>query len=217
MRKLLFVSILGIALCLPTVLSAQVPLYKETSPYERYTTYAVTLRTGVGLPMSSFKDYIGKSTLLNYSLGGEFVFKRHFSVGALLSYAAFDQRQPRQLYSGDGVDISAVQTRTFTNLSMLATGAYYFTGVNAPLRPYVQAGAGFGLNEYATYWGVISDAENGFRLQVRPALGLKVLFSKKGHLAADVQAAWMYSSFESGYMKNYSNLGLTAGLTYRWW
>lgn len=201
----------------PALLQAQVPIYKEISPYERYTTYAVTVRPGLGLPMGGLKDYISKSTLLNYSIGGEVVFKRRFSVGALVSYGAFEQREPRRVYAGDGVDISAVQTRTFSNVALVATGAYHFAGVNAPLRPYVQAGVGFGLNEYANYWGLISDTQNGFRVQWRPAVGAKILFKKEGHLAADVQAAWMYSPFEYGYMSHYSNVSLSLGLSYRWW
>lgn len=40
-------------------------LFKRESPYERYTTYRVSVTGGLGLPAGTFGDYMDKTSLRN--------------------------------------------------------------------------------------------------------------------------------------------------------
>lgn len=217
MNKLLKNIFTWLALLLPCVSLAQEKLYKVASPYERYTSYAVTLRGGLGLPMAGLKDYIDQSSLKNYSISGEFVLKNRLSFGATLGYNYFKKQVPRQVYHFNNTDVSAVQTRTLTNYSLLATGSYHLANINAPLRPYIQVGIGLVQINYVNYFGILSDSDTGFRLQVRPTAGVRLLFGKDGKVGSDAQVSLAYSPYEYDYMKNYAALSVSVGLYYRWW
>ncbi len=215
-----------IFLCLlvPVALLAQQPVVpRETqavSPYQRYTTYMVTLRYGVAQPLGGLSDYIDQTGTRNFALAGEWVRPGNLSFGAQYSTNSFKKRLPRQLYTfGDGADVSAVQTRTVGIQSLMATGKYHFAGVDARIRPYAQAGLGAALVDYGLYWGNLSDEANGstvhFTAQI--AIGSRFLFSNEGHWGADVQAGYQYAPYERPGISSLSLAGASIGLFYRWW
>ena len=195
-------------------------LFKRESPYERYTTYRVSVTGGLGLAAGTFSNYMTKSTLRNYSVGLEFVFpKNNMSLGVSAGSQYFQNRLPRQIYNFDGQDVSAVQTRTFTAYPLIVTGSYHIGKVNSIIRPYVQVGAGGAYAEVANYWGLIPTGDNGFRFVAQAGAGLRVLFKKTGNWGLELGATYQHMPFtvESEGIKDASTFNARAGLFYRWW
>lgn len=212
------------ALLAPLALLAQQPVVPRqttlASPYQRYTTYMVTLRYGVAQPLGGLAGYIDRTGTRNLMLSGEWVRPGNASFGVQYGSNYFSKRRPRQLYTfGDGADVSAVQTRTVTIQSLLATGKYHFAGVNARVRPYVQAGLGAALVEYGLYWGGLSDEQNGSTVHftAQAAIGSRFLFGSEGHWGADVQAGYQYVPYARAGISSLASAGASIGIFYRWW
>ncbi|MEI7583790.1 OmpW family outer membrane protein [Runella sp.] len=195
-------------------------LFKRESPYERYTTYRVSVTGGLGLPAGTFGDYMDKTSLRNYTLGLDFVFpKNNMSLGVSVGSQYFKNRLPRQVYNFDGQDISAVQTRTFSAYPLVVTGSYHIGKVNSLVRPYIQVGVGGAYAEVANYWGAIATGDNGFKFVAQAGAGVRVLFKKTGNLGLELGATYQHIPFtvESEGIKDASTLNVRAGLFYRWW
>jgi opacity protein-like surface antigen len=195
-------------------------LFKRESPYERYTTYRVSVTGGLGLPAGTFGDYMDKTTLRNYTLGLDFVFpKNNMSLGISVGSQYFQNRLPRQVYKFDGQDVSAVQTRTFSAYPLVLTGSYHIGKVNSLVRPYIQAGVGGAYAEVANYWGTIATGDNGFKFVAQAGAGVRVLFKKTGNMGLELGATYQHIPFtvENEGIKDASTLNVRAGLFYRWW
>lgn len=190
-----------------------------TSPYQRYTTYQVTLRYGVVQPMSGLSDYVSDLGTRNFSLAGEWVLRDKFSFGAQYTDNYFKKRMPRQLYqTTSGADISAVQTRTFSVQSLMATGKYHFADVSSIVRPYVGAGAGVAFADYTYYLGNLeADGKQKFAFAGQVAIGSRFLFGTESHWGADVQLNYQYLPFSYNEVSNGSTVGGWIGIVYRWW
>lgn len=229
MNKVLKITFLCFLVSVSFVAKAQVRIgYQETeqdkkrqdkslSPYLRYNSYRIGLRYGVAQTAGGMSTYIDQLASGQYALAGEMVLTEKFAFGAQIGVGSFKQRMPRQVYNFDGTDISAVQTRSLNRFALLATGTYHVAPVTATLRPYVQAGLGVSLIDYINYWGMLDDAKSTFTYTTQLAAGLQVLFSKEGHLGADLQVHYQYSPFTYDYITNVSTLGGSVGLFYRWW
>ena len=195
-------------------------LFKRQSPYERYTTYRVSVVDGLGVATGTFNDFMTKNTLHNYSLGIDFVFpKNNFSAGMIFGSQYFKNRLPRQVYRFDGQDVSAVQTRVLSAYPVLLTGSYHFSKVNAAIRPYLQVGLGGAFTELSNYYGTITTGDNGFKFTAQATAGTRVLFSTKGNWGLEASATYQHVPFEiaSQSIKDVSSFNLRAGLFYRWW
>ena len=195
-------------------------LFKRESPYERYTTYRVSVTGGLGLPAGTFSDYMDNSTLRNYAVSVDFVFpKNNLSVGASLGSQYFKNRIPRQIYSSENQDVSAVQTRTFSAVPLVLTGSYHIGNVNSIVRPYVQVGVGGAFAELINYWGAIPTGDNGFKFVAQAGAGVRVLFKKQGKLGFEAGATYQHMPFELADegIKDASTLNARVGLFYRWW
>jgi hypothetical protein len=193
------------------------PQPPTTSPYERYNSRQTTFRYGLAFPTGGLRPYLTDPSNLNVSLSVENVFTRRFSVGGQVGYLYFKERLPRQIVSSPGQDLSAVQTRTFTALPIMAIGKYYVTGVNAPVRPYAQLGVGGAFVEYANYFGTLADARNGIRFATGAAVGSRFLFGSKGSFGADLQAGVQLIPFQHADVTNATTLQASVGVFYRWW
>lgn len=195
-------------------------LFKRQSPYERYTTYRVSVTGGLGLPTGTFGNYMDNSTLRNYNVAVDFVFpKTNLSAGLSVGSQYFQNRIGRQVYSSDNQDVSAVQTRTFSTIPLVVTGSYHVGNVNARVRPYVQVGLGGAFAELINYWGNIPTGDNGFRFVAQAGAGVRVLFKKQGKLGLEAGATYQHLPFESVAegIKDASTLNARVGLFYRWW
>jgi hypothetical protein len=198
------------------VVPRQEPL---TSPYQRYTTYQVTFRYGAVQPLSGLSDYVGDLGTRNYSLAGEWVRPNDWSFGVQYSDNYFRKRMPRQVYqTTSGADISAVQTRTFSVQSLLATGKYHFADVTSVVRPYVGAGAGIAFADYTYYLGSLEgDSQRKFKFAGQLAIGSRFSFGRESHWGADVQLNYQYLPFSYNEVSNASTAGGWIGIFYRWW
>lgn len=195
-------------------------LFKRESPYLRYTTYRVSLTGGLGTPVGSFKDFMGNSTLRNYSLAVDFVFpKNNLSLGFAIGSQYFKNRLPRQLFEYSNGAISAVQTRIMSAYPITLTGSYHVGDPNARIRPYVQAGLGAAFTEVSNYYGVLSTGDNGFRFVAQGGAGLRFLLSKTGNVGLEVGAAYQHLPFklENEGISDVSSMNVRVGLFYRWW
>jgi len=195
-------------------------LFKRESPYLRYTSYRVSLTGGLGVPAGTLKDFMESNTFRNYSLAVDFVFpKNNMSVGFAIGSQYFKNRLPRQVYVYDNGAISAVQTRTVTAYPITLTGSYHLGGVNARVRPYVQAGLGAAFTEVANYWGLLSTGDNGFKFVAQGGAGVRVLLSKTGNLGVELGANYQHLPFklESEGINDASSINARVGLFYRWW
>lgn len=225
MKKIKWIGVLvGVMGFAVSVLGQQVidrsQLFKRESPYERYTTYRVSLTGGLGLAAGTFSGYMDKTTLRNYTLGLDFVFpKNNLSLGVSVGSQYFQNRLPRQVYNFDGQDVSAVQTRTFVAYPLIVTGSYHIGKVNSLVRPYVQAGLGGAYAELTNYWGTIPTGDNGFRFVAQAGAGVRVLFKKTGNVGLELGANYQHIPFivESEGVKDASTFNVRAGLFYRWW
>ncbi len=210
----------------PPVLRAQSPYYQPAnpvgtiaSPYDRYTTYQVSVRYTAALPVGDFKNYIDQASVRGVTVLGEWLLPNNFSVGVQAGYQAWSQRLPRQIYQlTDGSELSAVQTRSFTTRPTLQLiGKYHLAPSSAVLRPYVQVGAGGSLTENTTYYGSLSDGGNGFRFAANAAVGTRILFGRNSKFGADLSVGYQHIGANFDYVKTYSALTGSVGLVYRWW
>lgn len=222
--RYLLLGLLGLT---PFLSQAQQPGYYDpnrvgtplptSSPYERYNSRQVTLRYGIAVPTGGLTNYVADPAKLNLSLSIENVFTRRFSLGGQVGYTYFQERLPRQVFSTPGQDISAVQTRTFSAVPVMAIGKAYLTGVNAPIRPYAQLGLGGAFVDYANYYGTLSDAKNGIRFAGTAAVGSRFLFGKRSSFGADLQAGIQFIPFKYADVTNAATLNASVGVFYRWW
>lgn len=194
-------------------------LYTLQSPYERYNHSLVTLRLTGAQPIGNFSsNYIDKFSLENYSLSLESVRQNKLSYGAELGYSFFNKRMPRELFSSEGQDISAVQTRTLSQYQLHGYINYHFTDVNDRIRPYAQLSAGGGLVDYIVYYGTLADQKKKFQLGYGIGLGSKFLLKPDGPLGIDVRVKYNFTSFNYDYVeKGISSLNASVGIFYRWW
>ncbi len=190
-----------------------------SSPYQRYTTYQVTFRYGVVQPLSGLSDYVDDLGTRNFSLAGEWVLRNNLSFGAQYSDNYFKKRMPRQVYqTTSGADISAVQTRTFSVQSLLATGKYHFADVNSIVRPYVGVGAGVAFADYTYYMGSLEgESKQQFAFAGQVAIGSRFLFGRESHWGVDAQLNYQYLPFSYNQVTNGSTVGGWIGIVYRWW
>ncbi|MCU0338815.1 MAG: hypothetical protein MUE30_02940 [Spirosomaceae bacterium] len=195
-------------------------LFKRPSPYERYTTYRVSFTGGLAMPMGTFKEYMNQSTLRNYGLAMDFVFpQNNLSVGLSAGSTYFKHRLPREVQVFEDGAISAVQTRTFSATPILLTGSYHLAKVNAPVRPYVQVGAGAAFANLINYYGSLPTGTDGFKLVGQVGAGVRIQPKKEGKLGFEASANYQYLPFqwESEGISDASTLQIRAGIFYRWW
>lgn len=225
MKKLLLLSgLLAVALA-PLTAWAQYPdsqprnpVGTVVSPYDRYTTYQLSARYTAALPVGDFKNYIDQASVRGFTLTGEWLFPNNVSFGVQAGYQSWTQRMPRAVYQlNDGSDLSAVQTRTFTATPIQLIGKYHLAPSSATIRPYVQLGAGGSLTENISYYGNLSDGDNGFRFAANGAVGTRILFGKNGNFGADLSVGYQHIGANFDYVKTYSAVTGSVGVVYRWW
>lgn len=194
-------------------------LYTLQSPYERYNHSLITLRLTGAQPIGNFSsNYIDKFSMENYSLSLESVRQNQLSFGGELGYSFFNKRLPRELFSSDGQDVSAVQTRTLSNYQLHGFVNYHFTDANARVRPYAQLSAGGGLVDYVVYYGTLADQKKKFQLGYGLGIGSKFLLKPDGPIGIDLRVKYNYTALKYDYVeKGISSLNASVGIFYRWW
>ena len=199
--------------------TASKSLYQLPSPYERFSHFQLTPRVGGARPVGGLADqYIASAAFPTLTLAMEWVQPKRISVGLELGTYSFDKRLSRALYEFDNQQISAVQTRTLRSSFAQGTASYHFASPTASFRPYVQAGIGVELIDYTLYWGGMATSDERFRLSIKPAVGLRYLLSKEGHLGLDARIHYTHTPYAFDYIQDSINtLQFSLGLVYRWW
>ncbi len=217
--KFLTTSLLLVGLSLSAWAQQKPQLYNLPTPFERYSHYNLTVRGGAAIPMGAFSsNYIDKTTIQNYSIALDWIFQKPISIGVEVGKTFYSQKVPRTIYSTNGQDISAVQTRTIGLMPIQGVVSYYFAGTNASIRPYVQLAAGADLLDYTLYYGNLANQQQAVKLTYGAAAGAKFLFKKDGNFGADLRVKYNQTSLNFDYVdKGVSQISATVGLFYRWW
>ncbi len=218
--KIIQVFVLILAATLAAQAQKGPDLYTLDSPYKRYTHNLATFRWSAALPMGSLSDgYIDKASAANYSLSLEWVLRNSpFSIGGEVGKLYFQQRLPRAIYQFDEEDVSAIQTRTYSNVPVQGFVNYHLTPVDARIRPYVQLGAGAHFNNYINYYGTLADQKKQITFGLSGGVGSRFLFKKDGSIGLDLAVRYGQNFFKYEYITNgTANLSASAGLFYRWW
>ena len=190
----------------------------ESSIYDRYVTFNISVRYGISLPMGGQQGYIDKLSPTNLAIDGEWLFPQRFSIGLKTGYQYTNQRLPRQVYQYDNQSISAVQTRTLSIIPAMASLSYYFADNAAAIRPYLQMAGGGAFVDYTNYFGPLADQKSGFKGAIAPAIGLKFYSGREQGLGAEIQAQYQNVFFNYDLLKNSApSLMLSAGISYRFY
>jgi hypothetical protein len=194
-------------------------LYSESSPYERYSHYTATLRGGAGIPVGPFASgYVDKLTLENYALSVDWILQRPVSIGLEAGHTFFSKKLPRTIYSIEGQDISAVQTRTIKLMPIQGVVSFYMGSPAAAIRPYVQLAAGGSLLDYSLYYGSLANQQQSLKFTYGAAIGSRFLFKRDGSVGADLRVKYNQTALNFDYIdQGIGQVNATVGLFYRWW
>jgi hypothetical protein len=220
MNRYILPALLVVALALPALAqTTERPyVYESVSEYDRYVTFNFSARYGVAIPMGGLKSYVGQTSATNLAIDGEWLFPQRFSIGLKSGYQYTSERLPRQTIDYDDQTISAVQTRTFSVIPIMASLSYYFAQNSGAIRPYVQIAGGGAVVDYINYFGALADQSKGFKGAIAPAVGLKFYGRPENKFGAEIQAQYQNVFFNYGQLPgNAPTLMLSAGLIYRWY
>jgi len=221
MKKIIIIALFVIGTLHAYAQEQEAPkLYTLPSPFDRYTHYLATARLTGAMPVGSFADnYIDKASFRNYSISLEWVLRDSpFSLGGELGSSFFEKRIPRAIYENGDETISAVQTRTLSQIPIEVFGNYHFLGKNSTVQPYVQLSGGVSILDYTLYYGNLSSQAQKVRPKYGIGLGSKFLFKRDGAFGVDVRVKYDGVSYKHEYIdKGISSVNGSIGLFYRWW
>ncbi|WP_025763960.1 hypothetical protein [Dyadobacter tibetensis] len=197
----------------------QPKLYTLPSPYERYTYYLATARFGGSMPLGKFSEqYIDKSSFRDISVSLEWVLPNRFSIGGEIGSNYYEKRLPRALYEFGDQTVSAIQTRTLSQVPIQVFANYHLAPKNARIQPYFQVSGGISLVDYSLYYGSLVDQYQKIKPTYGVGVGSKFLFKPDGALGADIRIKYSGTSIKYDYLDgNTATIGASVGLFYRWW
>lgn len=164
------------------------------------------------------KDFIEKSSSRGARVGYRELIREQFAIGLDLTWATFDDYEPRQTYYNQNSTITTDFTNYSNNYGVLLTGDYYFFQ-ERKVMPYVGFGAGLGYNSYKVYYNVYSGGDNSFGFMMRPQAGVWLKFNETKNWVFNAGVHFDFSTAKSadlGY-KNFMNAGLEIGLVFLDW
>jgi opacity protein-like surface antigen len=165
-----------------------------------------------GMPVGSFKDYMGKNSFRGYR--GEILYpvKEQLKVGLGVSYNDFYEKLPRQQYQTSEGTLSAVISNSIQTTPIMIKGEYELTK-NGWIRPYVGLGAGFNLVTYARYFGEFSDKKTGFKPAAGGEAGVNIPFNKETRASGiNIGGHFNYLPFKFNELTNLNNWGIHAAV-----
>ena len=161
-----------------------------------------------GMPVGSFKNYIGKNSFRGYR--GELLFpvSEQVKVGLGVSFNDFYEKLPRQQYqTSDGI-LSAVVSNSIQTTPIMIKGEYELTK-NGWIRPYAGLGAGFNLITYARYFGEFGDKKSAFKPAVGAEAGINIPFNKETRASGiNLGGHFNYLPFKYNELTNLNNWGV---------
>jgi len=171
----------------------------------------------VNQPFSN-KDFIEKSSSRGARVGYREMLREQLALGIDLTWATYDDYEPRQTYNNPNSTLTTDFTNYANNYGALLTGDYYFF-VEKKVMPYVGLGAGLAYNSYKVYYNVYSAGDNSFGFLMRPTAGCWIKFSETKNWGLNAGVHLDFSTAKSsdvGY-KNFMNAGFEIGLVFLDW
>src|SRR6185295_7455748 len=158
-----------------------------------------------GMPVGSFKDYMGKNSFRGYR--GELLYpvNEQLKVGLGVSFNDFYEKLPRQQYQTSEGMLSAVVSNSIQTTPLMIKGEYELTK-NGWIRPYAGLGAGFNLITYARYFGEFGDKKSAFKPAVGGEAGINIPFNRETRAAGiNVGGHFNYLPFKYHDLTNLNN------------
>ena len=162
-------------------------LYLSASSQER--TLKFDLGYKVAMPLGNFRDLTDKTSFNGWDAALMYGINNQISVGLQSGFQDFYQKFPRQVYHGQGTDISAVITNSIQTIPLLLKGKYLFTE-NGPVQPFAALGLGGTLVQYNKYYGQFSDSRSAFGFTAQPEVGVHIPVAR--NIGINIAAAYNY-------------------------
>lgn len=164
------------------------------------------------------RDFIEKPSSRGARVGYRELIREQWAIGVDLTWATFDDYEPRQTYYNQNSTLTTDFTNYANNYGALLTADYYFF-TERKVMPYAGLGAGLAYNSYKVYYNVYSGGDNSFGLMLRPQAGVWIKFNERKNWAFNAGVHFDYSTAKSsdlGY-KNFLNAGFEIGVVFLDW
>jgi opacity protein-like surface antigen len=164
------------------------------------------------------KDFIAKPSSKGARLGYRELIREQIAIGVDVTWATFDDYEPRQTYYSQNSTITTDFSNYANNYAVLLTADYYFFK-ERKIMPYAGLGAGLAYNSYKVYYNVYSGGDNSFGLALRPQAGVWLKFNDRKNWAFNAGVHFDYATAKSvdlGY-KNFLSAGFELGVVFLDW
>ncbi len=172
----------------------------------------------IGVPVGSYADYIGETSLRGGFFSGNIFVTDAFSIGFKFGYNSYHENKDRATYYiGESLAITAA-SYNYIVTAPIQVGGYYHFDLGGTVEPYI--GLGLGVS-YMTQETLVQDFENydyHWAFLLNPEIGLRFPI-KNTPLALTVRAGYnlntsSYTNFGTEY-NNFQNInfGLALGWT----
>lgn len=177
------------------------------------------LSYNVSAPMGSFKnDFINKTSFRGGSGEISYTFNPQFSLGVHSGFQSYYQKFDRQVYKLSGNQtVSAVVSNTIDIVPVMLRGTFspLGTSATAKVQPYVSAGAGLALVNYAQYLGEFGSSQSSSPFAAQAGAGVKIPFGRSyNQTAFKLGATYNYINYKANELTGLNNLGFHAGVVF---
>ncbi|MBO9701460.1 MAG: outer membrane beta-barrel protein [Sporocytophaga sp.] len=166
---------------------------------------------GMGFATGDLKSYIDKKLFDGFSVEGRFFINKNISLGLNVGYNDFRKYLNREVYSTGSGNISAVQTRYFNTVPVLATGFYYLNSISA-FKPYAGIGIGAYVSNYQKYYSTLESKHTKTCFGFRPEIG--TLIKLRNGLGLIVSGRYNYATYSYQEFSSLNYFELNFGLSF---
>jgi hypothetical protein len=170
----------------------------------------------IAQPLGALQDYSNRTSFRGWRAGIQYMLNNQFSIGLRTGYQDYYERAPREIYTGKGTAISAVQTRTLQVVPIQATAHYQFTKPSSPVIPYAGLGIGVADMLYEKYYGEFVARHDAWQFLVSPEVGINIPFGKASPVLFNLSVQYNYSPYDyneiSGFNTIQGNIGVKVHL-----
>lgn len=164
------------------------------------------------MPMGNFKTITDKTSLNGWEAAFMYGLTDQISVGLQSGFQDFYQKYGRQVYHGDGGDISAVITNSIQVIPLLLKGRYLFAE-DGVVQPFAALGIGGSLVQYRKYYGQFADSRSGFGFTVQPEAGVRIPVGQAKRTTINLAAAYNYTPFKGLDADGLNHASIKAGIS----